>query len=55
MDIYLQTARILKLDDNEYHGLDSFEATPVETLEEGTVLYSGSWKVPRPADPRHCD
>lgn len=41
------------LDDNEHHGLDSFEATLVDTLDEGTKLYSGPWKIPRPDDPRH--
>ena len=40
------------LDDNEYQGLDSFEATRIETLDDGTELYSGVWKVPRPNDPR---
>ena len=40
------------LDDNEYQGLDSFTATRIETLEEGTELYSGSWKISRPDDPR---
>ena len=41
------------LDDNEHHGLESFEATPVGTLEEGTKVYSGPWHVPRPDDPRY--
>ena len=41
------------LDDNEHQGLESFEATQVGTLEEGTKVYSGPWHVPRPADPRH--
>ncbi len=40
------------LDDNEYQGLDSFAATRIETLDDGTKLYSGAWKVPRPDDPR---
>ncbi len=40
------------LDDNEYHGLDSFAAQCLETLDDGTQLYSGSWKVARPNDPR---
>ena len=35
------------LDDNEHHGLESFEATPVGTLDDGTAVYSGAWKVPR--------
>lgn len=41
------------LDDNEHQGLDSFEATLVDTLEDGTKVYSGTWKEPRPDDPRH--
>ena len=41
------------LDDNEHHGLESFEATLVGTLEDGTLVYSGPWKVRRPDDPRH--
>jgi hypothetical protein len=41
------------LDDNEHEGLDSFEATPVGTLADGTRVYSGPWKVPRQEDPRH--
>lgn len=40
------------LDDNEHQGLDSFEATPVDTLEDGTRVYSGPWKSPKPEDPR---
>jgi hypothetical protein len=42
------------LDDNEHDGLESFEATLVDTLEDGTRVYSGPWKEPRPDDPRHC-
>ena len=41
------------LDDNEHEGLDSFEALLVDTLEDGTQVYSGQWKAPRPDDPRH--
>lgn len=41
------------LDDNEHAGLESFEATEVETLEDGTTVYSGPWKECRPEDPRH--
>ena len=41
------------LDDNEHQGLESFEATAVGTLEDGTPVYSGQWKVPRQDDPRH--
>jgi hypothetical protein len=40
------------LDDNEYQGLDSFEATQIDTLKDGTRVYSGPWKVSRPDDPR---
>ena len=42
------------LDDNEHHGLESFEATPEGTLDDGTQVYSGSWKTPKDDDdPRH--
>jgi hypothetical protein len=41
------------LDDNEHQGLESFEATLVDTLDDGTKVYSGSWKATRPDDPRH--
>jgi hypothetical protein len=41
------------LDDNEHEGLDSFAATEVGTLEDGTKVYSGPWHAPRPEDPRH--
>ena len=41
------------LDDNEHQGLESFEATEVDTLEDGTRVYSGPWKVAREDDPRH--
>jgi hypothetical protein len=41
------------LDDNEHTGLGSFEGTLVDTLEDGTKVYSGPWKQSRPADPRH--
>jgi hypothetical protein len=40
------------LDDNEHQGLDSFEATQVDTRADGTRVYSGPWKVSRPDDPR---
>jgi hypothetical protein len=40
------------LDDNEHAGLESFEATHVETLEDGTRVYSGPWKEARTDDPR---
>ena len=41
------------LDDNEHAGLESFEATEVDTLEDGTQVYSGPWKEARTDDPRH--
>jgi hypothetical protein len=41
------------LDDNEHAALESFDATLVDTLEDGTRVYSGAWKEPRPDDPRH--
>src|SRR6266705_3511698 len=41
------------LDDNEHAGLESFEATVVDTLADGTKVYSGPWKERSPDDPRH--
>lgn len=41
------------LDDNEHQGLESFEATEVDTLDDGTRLYTGPWKVARTDDTRH--
>jgi hypothetical protein len=41
------------LDDNEHAGVESFEATLVDTLEDGTKVYSGLWKERRLNDPRH--
>ena len=41
------------LDDNEHAGLESFEATVVDTLKDGTRVYSGPWKPDRQDDPRH--
>ena len=41
------------LDDNEHKGLGSFETTLVDTLEDGTRVYSGPWKECRKDDPRH--
>jgi len=41
------------LDDNEHAGLESFETTLVDTLEDGTRVYSGAWKEDRAGDPRH--
>jgi hypothetical protein len=40
------------LDDNEHHGLESFEATPEGSLDDGSQVYSGSWKAPKDDDPR---
>ena len=40
------------LDDNEPQGLESFEATHVATLAEGTRVYSGPWQGAREDDPR---
>ena len=36
-----------------HKGLGSFEATLVDTLEDGTKVYSGPWKACRKEDPRH--
>ena len=44
---------LCRLDDNEHDGLDSFDATEVATLEDGTRMYSGPWKVPHHEDPRY--
>lgn len=41
------------LNDNEHQGLESFEATEVTTLDDGTRLYEGPWKVAREGDARH--
>jgi len=41
------------LDDNEHAGVESFEATLMDTLEDGTKVYGGPWKTRRPDDPRH--
>src|SRR5438874_6238870 len=38
------------LDDNEHHGLESFEATPEGTLDDGSQVYSGSWKASKDDD-----
>jgi hypothetical protein len=37
---------------NEHAGLGSFEATEVETLDDGTKVSSGPWHEIRQADPR---
>ncbi len=44
---------LCRLDDNEHDGLESFEATVVDTLEDGTRVSSGPGKEARPDDPRH--
>ena len=41
------------LDDNEHHGLESFQTTLEGTLDDGSQVYSGRWKVPRQDEPRH--
>jgi hypothetical protein len=38
------------LDDNEHHGLESFEATPEGLLDDGSQVYSGSWEAPKDDD-----
>jgi len=38
------------LDDNEHHGLASFEATSEGPLDDGSQVYSGSWKAPKDDD-----
>jgi hypothetical protein len=38
------------LDDNEHHGLESFDATPEGPLDDGSQVYSGSWKTPKDDD-----
>jgi hypothetical protein len=45
---------LCRLDENAHHGLESFEATLEGTLDDGSQVYSGSWKAPQDdADPRH--
>ena len=44
---------LCRLDANEHDGLDSFAATLVGTLEDGTPVSRGEWHVPRPDAPRH--
>src|SRR4029453_17305274 len=41
------------LDDNEHEGLDSFEATLVDTLEDGTRVFSGPGNMARDVAPGH--
>jgi len=40
------------LDDNEHQGLESFEATEVDPLDDGTRVYQGPWKAARMAERR---
>jgi len=44
---------LCRLDDNEHHGLESVDATPITTLDDGTRLYEGPWKEVRKDDDRH--
>jgi hypothetical protein len=44
---------LCRLDDTEHEGLESFDATEVDTLAAGTRVYRGPWKASRQADPRH--
>ncbi len=44
---------LCRLDDNEHHGVESFQATEVGPLDDGTRLYEGPWKVTREDDDRH--
>jgi len=41
------------LNDNEHDGLERVEATVVKTLDDGTRLDEGPWKVTREDDARH--
>ena len=41
------------LNDHEHDGLESFEATWVKTLDDGTQFYEGPWKEAREGDHRH--
>lgn len=45
---------LCRLDDHEPAGLGSFEATEVDTLDDGTQVESGSWQECRNDAPRHC-
>jgi len=40
------------LNENEHKGLSSFDTTRLGTDEEGSPVYRGTWKEPRPEDPR---
>ena len=41
------------LNDSDHKGLESFEYTLIDTQADGTEVYSASWKIERPQDPRH--
>ncbi|MCP4396084.1 MAG: hypothetical protein GY801_02065 [bacterium] len=36
-----------------YDGLNSWNVTHISALDEGSLVYEGSWNPPRDADPRH--
>ncbi len=36
-----------------YDGLNSWNVTHIGALDEGSLVYEGSWNPPRDADPRH--
>jgi hypothetical protein len=40
------------LDKNEYDGLNSWKATRIGRLADGSLVYEGAWKTPRDDDPR---
>jgi hypothetical protein len=44
---------LCRLDDNEQHGLESFQTTLEGTLDDGSQVYSGRWTGPRQDAPRH--
>lgn len=41
------------LNDSDHKGLESFEYTLIDTQSDGTEVYSATWKIERPQDPRH--
>lgn len=47
-----QLGLLSMLDSNEYDGLNSFETQWLAEDEEGSQVYHGTWKEPRPQDPR---
>lgn len=40
------------LNDSDHKGLESFEYRLIDTQADGTEVYSASWKIERPQDPR---